>query len=298
VDLPVPDLADLAISVYLPDGATAATSPVTNHVRALQTAYVLSGNQAEVAEPVIEGTIESYYYFTGVDVTARANLPVLAVLGDSIANGDTSTPDTNSRWPNRLAERIFAPGSGLPRAGVLNLGISGNAVTFSIIGDGAQARLDRDVLAQTGVTHVIIHEGINDLGLPGLLNLLGIPTPLVSAEAVIAGYQQLIARARARGLRVVGATLTPSGGFVLPDYNTPAVEMKRQMINEWIRTSGAFDAVIDFDAVLRDPEDPAFIREDLTLDGLHPNDAGYQAMADAVPTGLFRPAGYGQRRAR
>jgi lysophospholipase L1-like esterase len=120
----------------------------------------------------------------------------------------------------------------------------------------------------------------------------------VPAETVIAGYQQLIARAKARGLVVIGATLTPSGGFGLPDYNTPTAEAKRQLINEWIRTSGTFDAIVDFDAVLREPADPAFIRGDLTLDGLHPNDAGYQAMADAVPLGLFRPAGYGQRRAR
>ena len=97
---------------------------------------------------------------------------------------------------------------------------------------------------------------------------------------------------------VIGGTLTPSGGFGLPDYNTPAAEEKRQAINDWIRTSGAFDAVIDFDAVLRDPDNPAFIRGDLTSDGLHPNDAGYQAMADAVPLKLFRPAGYGQRKAR
>ena len=115
---------------------------------------------------------------------------------------------------------------------------------------------------------------------------------------MIAGYQQLIARARARGLAVIGATLTPAGGFGLPDYNSPAGEAKRQFINEWIRSSGAFDAVIDFDALLRDPSDPAFIRGDLTLDGLHPNDAGYQDMADAVPLTLFRPAGYGQRKAR
>ena len=154
------------------------------------------------------------------------------------------------------------------------------------------------MLTQTGVTHVIVHEGINDLGLPGLLNLIGIPTPLVPAEAVIAGYQQLIARARARGLGVIGATLSPAGGFGLPDYSTPAGEAKRQTINAWIRTSGAFDAVIDFDAVLRDPANPAFLRGDLTLDGLHPNDTGYQAMADAVPLSLFRPAGYGQRKAR
>lgn len=299
VDLAVADLADLAISVYLPDGATDPASPVTNHVRAIQTAYVLGGDQTGVADPFVDGTITSYFYLTGVDVAAKAAMPVIAVLGDSIANGDESTLDANQRWPNLLAERIHRRGgAGLPRAGVLNLGISGNQVTASLIGDSAQARLDRDVLTQTGVTHVIVMEGINDLGLPGLLNLIGIPTPLVSAEQVIAGLQQIIARSKARGLVVIGGTLTPSGGFPLPDYFTAAVEAKRQQINTWIRTSGAFDHVIDFDAVLRDPSNPALMRADLTADGLHPNDAGYQAMADAVPLKLFRPAGYGQRKSR
>ncbi|MEQ8484687.1 MAG: SGNH/GDSL hydrolase family protein [Pseudomonadales bacterium] len=299
VNLAVADLADLAISVYLPDGATDPASPVTNHVRAIQTAYVLGGDQTGVADPFVDGTITSYFYLTGVDVTAKAAMPVIAVLGDSIANGDESTPDANQRWPNLLAERIHRRGgSGLPRAGVLNLGISGNQVTATLVGDSAQARLDRDVLTQTGVTHLIVMAGINDLGLPGLLNLIGIPTALIPAEAVIAGYQQIIARAKARGLVVIGGTLTPSGGFPLPDYFTPAADTKRQQINDWIRSSGAFDHVIDFDAVLRDPANPALMRADLTADGLHPNDAGYQAMADAVPLKLFRPVGYGQRKSR
>jgi lysophospholipase L1-like esterase len=296
VNLRVRDLDDLAISLYLPDGATEPSSPVTNHVRALQTAYVLSGDQTGNEDPLIDSTITSYFWLSGVDVTARAPMPVVAILGDSIANGDTSTPDANQRWPNLLAERILSPqrgkpNGGLPRAGVLNLGISGNQVTSTLIGDSAQARLDRDVLTQTGVTHVIIHAGINDIGLPGLLTLLGIPTPDISTETIIAGYQQLIARARARGLVVIGATVTPAGGFGLPDYSTPAGEAKRQVLNAWIRDGGAFDAVIDFDALLRDPSDPTLIRGDLTNDGLHPNDAGYQVMADAVPLALFRGRG-------
>ena len=294
VDLQVQNLDDLAISLYLPDAATDPGSPVTNHVRALQTAYELSGDQTTNADPLIDGTITSYFWLSGVDVATRAPMPVIAILGDSIANGDTSTLDSNQRWPNLLAERIYhpardKPNRGLPRAGVLNLGISGNQVTSTFIGDSAQARLDRDVLTQTGVTHVIIHEGINDIGLPGLLSLFGIPTPPISAETIIAGYQQLIIRARARGLVVIGATVTPAGGFGLPDYSTPDGEAKRQTLNAWIRDSGAFDAVIDFDALLRDPNDPTLIRGDLTNDGLHPNDAGYKLMADSVPLELFRP---------
>ncbi len=294
VRLRVDDLANLAISLYLPDGATDAASPVTNHVRALQTAYVSSGDTTMEADPLIDSTMTSYFYLTGVDVRTTGNMPVIAFLGDSIFNGDTSTTDANKRYPNLLAERIFSRakpsrrGPRLRRAGILNLGISGNQVATTLIGDNAQARLDRDVLTQTGVTHLVLMEGINDIGLPGLLTLFGTPTPETSAATIIAGYQQIIARAKARGLTVIGSTLTPAGGFGLPDYSTPAGEAKRQEVNAWIRTSGAFDAVIDFDEVLRDPADHTLIRADLTDDGLHPNDAGYQVMADETPLRFFR----------
>lgn len=177
------------------------------------------------------------------------------------------------------------------KTGVVNVGISGNQLTQTLIGPGTQARFDRDVLTQTGVTHVIVMVGINDIGLPAFLNLIGIPTPLVTADDLIAGYKQLIARAHARGVKIIGATLTPSGGFVFPgsDYATATGEAKRQEVNTWIRESGAFDGVIDFDAVIRDPADPTLIKAELTADGLHPNDAGYQKMADAISLKLFKP---------
>ena len=296
VRLRVGDLADLAISLYLPDGATDAASPVTNHVRALQTAYVSSGDTTGETDPLIDSSMTSYFYLTGVDVRVAGHVPVIAFLGDSITNGDTSTTDANKRYPNLLAERILSRNAHpyrprrVTRAGLLNLGISGNQVTNTLIGGNAQARLDRDVLTQTGVTHLVLLAGINDIGLPSFLNAIGIPFPLVSADAIIAGYKQIIARAKARGLRVIGATVTPAGGFVLPgsDYATAEGEAKRQAVNDWIRTSGAFDAVIDFDAVLRDPADPTVLRADLTDDGLHPNDAGYQVMASETPLRFFR----------
>ncbi|MEM1436453.1 MAG: SGNH/GDSL hydrolase family protein [Pseudomonadota bacterium] len=298
VRLAAPDLSTLAISLYLPDGGVEPSSPVTTHVRALQTAYVAAGDQTARAAPQVDRTLTSWYYLTGVDVITPAPTPVIAVLGDSIANGDESTPDSNRRWPDVLAERIYsardAEQGGPARAGVLNLGISGNQVTSAVIGESATERFDRDVLTRSGVSHVIIMAGINDLGLPGLLTRSGVPTLAVSAEVVIDGYRQLISGARAAELTVIGATLTPSGSFALPGYNTPEVEAKRQIINGWIRDGGAFDAVIDFDAVLRDPVDPARLRPDLTADGLHPNDAGYQAMAEAVPLIVLRPRKMGR----
>ena len=165
---------------------------------------------------------------------------------------------------------------------MINLGISGNQVLTSFLGENPAARLSRDVLTQTGVTHVIYLGGINDIGLPVLLSVLGIPTPVNSAEAIIAGYKQVISRAKAAGLTVIGGTLTPSGGSALPGYNDATAEAKRQTINAWIRDSGAYDAVIDFDAALADSENPAAMSADLTADGLHPNAAGYQVMADTA----------------
>ncbi|MDH3641478.1 MAG: SGNH/GDSL hydrolase family protein [Gammaproteobacteria bacterium] len=287
VRLWVPDLADLAVSIYVPDGGAALGSPVSYHVRGLQTSYVLSGNQTDAVDPVWHETIDTTFWFTGVDVLTRRNTPVIAALGDSITDGDESTPDTNRRWPNLLAEGLLGGKGrygygGARRVGILNVGISGNQVTSTVFGDNAQARFDRDVLLKTGVTHVIVLEGINDIGIPGFLG-----PPKISPEQIIAGYQQLIARGHARGLKMIGGTLTPSGGFFLPDYNTPEGEMKRQAVNKWIRHSGAFDLVIDFDALLRDPDDPTLMRADLTADGLHPNDDGYQAMADLVRRRLF-----------
>ena len=168
--------------------------------------------------------------------------------------------------------------------GVLNLGIAGNRLLNEIIGPNALARYDRDVLAQTGVTHVIASLGNNDI------LFVFSPADVVSVDQIIAGHRQLIRRARARGLRIYGATLTPFGGF---PFASAAKESKRQAVNHWIRTSGEYDAVIDFDAVLRDLNDPTRLRSDAEItydsgDHLHPNDAGYQAMANAIDLALFK----------
>ena len=198
-------------------------------------------------------------------------------FGDSITDGARSTLDMNSRWPDYLARRLAARKKGKP-VGVLNAGISGNQVLGDGAGVSALARFDRDVLMQTGVTHVIVMEGINDIGIAR-----SNPTP--SADDLIAGHRQLIARAHARVLKVYGATLTPFEGAA---YWSAEGEAKRQALNQWIRTSGEYDGVIDFDQVTRDPAAPTkFLPAYDSGDHLHPGDAGYKAMGEAVDLKLF-----------
>jgi lysophospholipase L1-like esterase len=284
VKMAVPDNAELVISAYLPDDVTASGSPVTYHVRALQTNYIATGNQAANADLENATTSTAWHFLASVDVANFWPMPVIATLGDSITDGDQNGApnepvDTNVRYPDLLHKAILAGGKA---ASVINLGISGNQVLTSFLGENPAARLNRDVLTQAGVTHVIYLEGINDIGLPVLLSVLGIPTPLNSAEAIIAGHKQVISRAKAAGLSVIGGTLSPSGGYAVPGYNDATAEAKRQAINAWIRESGAYDIVIDFDAALADPENPATMNGALTADGLHPNAAGYQVMADTA----------------
>ena len=275
-------LTELAIDAYFPAGASAPGSPVTAHVQALQTAYIGSGDQAGAEGFVTDTLLTSWLWLEGVDVTPRRQLPVIAMLGDSITDGFSSTVDANNRYPDQVAERLFSR-RGHGGAGILNLGISGNQVTSTLIGDNAQARLDRDVLAQSGVTHMVLLEGINDLGLPPLLGI-----PAATSDSIIAGLGQMAARARTAGLTVIGGTLTPSAGFFLETYGSPETEAARQAVNAWVRSTDAYDAYVDFDAVLADPDDPTLMRADLTADGLHPNDAGYDAMAEALVRVLKR----------
>ena len=208
------------------------------------------------------------------------------MLGDSITDGTRSTPNTNNRWPDHLAKRLLAPTSTF-KIGVLNAGIAGNRVLAESnppFGVNALARFDRDVLTQPGVTTVVVMEGINDIG------NIGTNRPEAGSDAaeIIAGYQQLIARGRTRGLKIYGATLTPFEGAA---YFTQVGETKRQAVNAWIRTSRAYDAVIDFDLALRDPEHPTkFLPKYDSGDNLHPSDVGYQAMANAVNLALFKVA--------
>jgi lysophospholipase L1-like esterase len=272
VALEVPALRDIAVSLYLADSSRLST----RHPLALQTSYVGQGDVTARPTFTPDTTLVIWPFLVGMDVTNSAAAGVIVTLGNSITDGALSTRDANARWPNVLAERLLR--SGEPPRGVVNAGISGGRVLTYGAGPSALARFDRDVLATPGVTHVILLEGINDIGRS--------PVDGVTADDIIFGYRQLIARAHDRGVAIIGATLTPAG----PRRNfSPAQEAIRATVNRWIRTRGEFDAVIDFDAVTRDPADPLrFLPSYDSGDHLDPGDAGYRAMGEAIDLSLFR----------
>lgn len=279
VDLQVPARAELAIDMFVPDDLGIGSSPITMHNGANQTSYVVSGNH--VGEKTFAGgpITRSWFLLARVEVAASTRGGAVAAFGDSITDGARSTPDTNNRWPDHLARRLPAS------IAVMNLGIAGNRVLSegnANVGVNALARFDRDVLAQPGLTHVIVMEGINDIRNMG-------PNGFATAEDLIGAYRQMIARAHERGLKIYGATLTPCEGDALM---TTEGEATRKTVNQWIRTSGAFDGVIDFDMVVRDPSAPTKIRSEFDSgDHLHPNDAGYKAMGESIDLSLFKPSG-------
>lgn len=277
VALPAKPLSRLQVSLYLPTD----THGCTCHASGNELVRVAAGDATGKAPPA--ATDAQYRAFlSGVEVeTAAPPAPVIVAFGDSITDGYQSSVGTNHRWPDRLAERLTAraPGRGVA---VVNAGIGGNRVlsdgAIPTFGQSALARFDRDVLAVPGVTHVIVLEGVNDLGMSR--------TRPPSAESLIAGYGQLIARAHAHGLKIIGATILPYAGAAY--FGAPG-EAERQKINAWIRTGRAFDGVIDLDAAIRDPARPDRMRADLQSgDWLHPNDAGYRVMGEAVDLNLFR----------
>ena len=288
--LTVPALSELAIDLYLPGDTATSGSPITTHSGSFQTNYLsTSGNHIQANEFPVEASLPSWFFLSRVEVEADEGVGAVVVLGDSITDGTGSTSDTNNRWPDHLARRLHE--ANIPM-GVLNLGIAGNRVLSDGAGVSALARFDREVLAQTGATHVVVMEGINDVGLAR--NELGMPRSeiLPTAADIIAGHQQIVARAKAQGLKVYGATLTPFEGTaipVVPDYWTPEGESTRQAVNDWIRSSGAYDAVIDFDAAVQNPAAPTeFLPEYDSGDHLHPGDTGYEAMARAVDLELLK----------
>ncbi len=271
----VPPLTDLAVSLYLPHD----TGAPTQHMFGLHTAWVSDAGDFTAA-PEIKGgvTTTSYFWLSAVEVLAPARVGAIAAFGDSITDGDQSTPDTNSMWPAVLAARLIR-NKATAHLALVNEGIAGNRVLSdngSIGGAAAVARFDRDVLRLPGLLWVMVLEGINDIGRPGPAGRN--PT----AEDLINGHRQLIAAAHMRGVRIAGCTLTPRHGS-RPGY----AEDVRQGLNAWIRTSGEYDAVIDFEAAVRDPQNPTDFREGLYADGVHPNDAGYRAMANSVDLTIF-----------
>jgi lysophospholipase L1-like esterase len=282
VSLKVPDRGDLAVSIYVPGNELAATE----HLLGLQTTYISPEGDFSGAESLpTAATTQSFYFLTGVEVIASTKSRAIVTLGDSITDGLHSTADANKRWPNRLAERLRSQRGG-GKVAVLNAGISGNRLLHDTVATNASARLDRDVLVQSGARYLIVLVGINDIGFPGA----------TTADEIIAGHIQIIDRAHAMGLKVYGGTLTPFQAFMPGIYYTSDGEAKRQAVNHWIRTSKAYDAVIDFDKAIRDPKNPAAMRSAYDSgDNLHPNDAGYQAMADAINLSLFRDRDTGRR---
>lgn len=279
VDLAVPALADLAVSIYVPQD----TGPATQHSLGVQTSYVTNGD-ATGAAGFPQGsatTILTRPFLSNIEVFGVSRAVSVVTLGDSITDGYNSTVDADARWPDQLARVLVAAYGN--KVGVSNAGISGNRILNDAIGPNALARFDRDVLTQAGVRYVTVLEGINDVGFSVALA----PNQDVSAQQVIGGYRQLIARAHERGLAIYGCTLTPFKGA---GYYSETGEAKREAVNAFIRSSGEFDAVIDFDEVVRDPENPlAFLPAYDSGDHLHPSDAGYAAMGTSIDPALFRP---------
>ena len=287
VDLKVQDFGDLVVDLYLPEDTAAWKSPLTVHPASWQVNYVSTpGNHAGATTfPVASTTAyrrgdglpsASSFFLSRIEVVAPQATGVLVAFGDSITDGTQSGIDQNRRWPDILASRLAAAGI---RLSVVNGGIGGGRVLDDGVGPNALARFDRDVLAQPGVTHVTVLEGVNDIGVAGAK-----PSP--SAADLISGHRQLIDRAHTRGLRIYGATLTPFEGAA---YWTPEGEAKRQALNTWIQTSGAYDAVLDFAAVVQDPAHPSKTRAEYDSgDHLHLSPAGYAAMANSVDLQLFR----------
>jgi lysophospholipase L1-like esterase len=276
VELQVPKNGDLVISLFI-EGEPA--SP-TVHLTGLHTTYISKPGDFTKATQIADATtIQSWYWITGVDVLAPAEAGAIVAFGDSITDGATSTPDKDRSWPSRLAERLAA-NSATANAAVVNHGISGNMLLGDGAGISALARFDRDVIAQPGAKWLIVLEGINDIGISAMMGRAG-----VSAGDLIAAHKQLIERAHMHGIKAIGATLLPYGGAV---YFSEKGEETRQAVNEWIRTGGAYDAVVDFDAKLRDPQNPSRLNPAYYIDDhLHPNDAGYKLMADSIDLSLF-----------
>ena len=277
VAMAIPPFGDLAIDLFIPDAP--ATSTRTLHLGAVQTNYIADGgNHTGEAKLANAAAINSWFFLERVEVTAPPQTVAVVAFGDSITDGTGSTRNANSRWPDLLARRLASQ-----RVAIMNQSIAGNrmlsdAYTFGF-GVPALARVDRDLIAQSGATHVVVLEGINDIG-------LGLESSSPSVDDLIAAYRQIAARAHAHGLKVIAGTLLPFAGAA---YYTATGETKRAAVNAWLRDkNNGFDGLIDFDAATRDREHPLQILPAWHAgDHLHPNDAGYNAMANAIDLKLF-----------
>jgi len=283
IDYPAAALSDLDVTFHLDE----PPAQETGHPGSRATSYVVHGDEVAAADLHDAKAVDHWYQVSGIDVLAPKGAATVVALGDSITDGHGATTNGNDRWTDVLAERLQASAKART-IGMSNQGIGGNHLLTDGLGPNVLARFDRDVLAPAGVRWVIVFEGVNDLG--GLARTGEAPEAEHAAlvARVLAAYQQIITRAHAHGLRVYGATITP---YVGSDYYHPGPlsEADRQKVNAWIRTPGHFDAVIDFDAVVRDPQRPERLLPAFDCgDHLHPSPAGYRAMAEAIPLGLFK----------
>jgi lysophospholipase L1-like esterase len=278
LDFNLAPLSDVVITIHF----TSVPGILTTHPGSRATSYLQSGDAVSSADLSHALHFDRWYFLSGIDVMAKGSSAAVITFGDSITDGARTTTNANTRWPDDLARRLQANRKTADVA-VLNEGIGGNRILHDVVGANALARFDRDVLAQSGVRWLIILEGVNDLGgIPGAATSHEQPP---SAEDLIAAYEQIILRAHAHNIRVYGATILPYEGAF---YFSAEGEADRQKINNWMRTSGKFDGVIDFDAATRDAKDPAhLVAAADSGDHLHPGDAGYKMMADAIDLKLF-----------
>jgi len=292
VAFPVASGSEISISLYFPKRVATPTL----HALALKRAVVSQHGDQTLAEKIEAGALsESSILVTAVLVPAQPSQRMVVAFGDSITDGDGSTVDADHNWTSDLIRRLEKTVEG-SKVAVVNEGIAGNrllsegfAVSFGV---SALARFDRDAIGVPGVTHIVLLEGVNDIGFPGAKlggHYLADPADVRTPEDLIDAYRQLISRARAHGIKLIGATMTPFEGVDIPGYYSESKETARQRVNQWIRTGGLFDGVIDFDAVLRDPDHPSrLLPRFASEDHLHPNDTGYEAMANAIDLSLFQ----------
>ena len=289
ITLPVTSRAEISVSIYFPKRVTTPTL----HAFAFKHAVVSQRGDFTYAEKIeAAATSTASISVSAVLVPARPSERLVVAFGDSITDSDGSTVDADNNWPNDLIRRAAKTPKAQTLA-VVNEGIVGNRllVDGDVFGVSAMARFDRDALALPGVTHIVVLEGLNDICFPGAKmdgQYLADPAEMRTVQDITDAYRQLISRAHARGLKVIGATLTPCEGADIPGYYSEAKEATRQAVNKWIRTGGAFDGVIDFDAVVRDPNHLSqLLPKFASKDHLHPNDDGYKAMADSIDLDLF-----------
>lgn len=269
---------DLAVSLYVKGDS----GGVTAHALGLNPAYIAAGDQTSA--PSLPGAqeVRSYFWLTGLEAAVTQPTNLIVAFGDSITDGFATTPGQHNTWPEILAARLRQRG-GSPHWSVVNMGISGNRVLRDGAGASALTRFDRDVLSRPGATWMILLEGINDINMSQMKALPA--DQKADAAAIIAGLSAMVAKAHLHDIKVMGATITATEGLWL---YTPQSEATRQAVNGWIRTSGTFDAVVDFDAATRDPARPARLRPDYDSgDHVHPNDAGTRAMAEAINLATF-----------